>query len=479
MNAAVAARAVLMVAAVLLPVVIAFAGGGTTDTARAGFLAAACLVAAGAAATALRPWPAGRAARTVLAALAAFALLTGASHAWTSDPGGWLIQTELAGSYLALAYAATVLTGADPRLGRLAPPVAAAGTVLVSGYALLARLLSDLVGAAQPARSGGRLSAPLGYWNAEGALAALGLVICVALAADRTRSRPVRAAAVAATAPLAIAVQLSYSRGALVAATVGVLVVAARSSSRAALGRAAVCAGGTMIAAVLVTLPFAAARRGPVPAADGWPLLLLLIAVAALGFIAAWRLLAHRTERDDPLPLRARRLLPLVAALLTAGLIVTAVTGGTDNGRAGFGASGERLTQLGSNRAEYWRVAAGQLESRPLAGHGAGSFADAWLRERTIDENVVNAHSLWLETGAELGSAGLLLLLIAAGTVVTARRSPATAAIGTVAAYATAASVDWHWQIPALTGIAIVQLGVLLGSSDQPAVRGAAPSNAG
>lgn len=390
------------------------------------------------------------------------------------------MQSELAAAYLALAYAATVLAGSDPQLGRLAPPVAAAGTLLVSGYALLAHLLSDVIGATQPARAGGRLSAPLGYWNAEGALAALGVVICLALAADHTRGRAVRAAAIAAMAPLAVALQLSYSRGALVAAAVGALVVATRSSSRVALGRAAICAGATAAIAVLATLPFAAARRGPVEAVTGWPLLLLLVVIGAVGFVAAWRLIGRRPEPAGRLPLLARRALPLLAALLAAGLIVTAVIGGTDDGPSSFGASGERLTQLGSNRGEYWRVAVDQLGSRPFVGHGAGSFADAWLRERTIGENVVNAHSLWLETGAELGIAGLLLLLLAAaGTVVAARRSPATAAVGAVAAYATVASVDWHWQIPALTGVAIVQLGVVLGSAEHACVTDAAPASAG
>ena len=51
-------------------------------------------------------------------------------------------------------------------------------------------------------RAGGRLEQPLTYWNAMGALAAIGVVLCARLAGDATRSARLRAAAAAAVPAL-------------------------------------------------------------------------------------------------------------------------------------------------------------------------------------------------------------------------------------------------------------------------------------
>ena len=65
-----------------------------------------------------------------------------------------------------------------------------------------------------------------------------------------------------------------------------------------------------------------------------------------------------------------------------------------------------RFATLGSNRYGYWRVALDVGADHPLAGVGAGGFRVEWLRRRTIDERVRDAHSLELETFAELGLVG-------------------------------------------------------------------------
>src|SRR5256885_914001 len=80
------------------------------------------------------------------------------------------------------------------------------------------RLLPALVPRTAGVRAGGRLEQPLTYWNATGALAAIGFVLSARLAGDRSRAGALRAAAVAACAPLALGVYLSFSRGALAAA---------------------------------------------------------------------------------------------------------------------------------------------------------------------------------------------------------------------------------------------------------------------
>ena len=96
----------------------------------------------------------------------------------------------------------------------------------------------------------------------------------------------------------------------------------------------------------------------------------------------------------------------------------------------------------------------------PVLGTGSGGFAVEWLRERTIDESVRDVHSLYLETATELGLVGLLLLaaFLAGAVGVAARARGETAAIAALIAYALHAGLDWDWEMPALTLVAVVLL---------------------
>jgi O-antigen ligase len=127
-----------------------------------------------------------------------------------------------------------------------------------------------------------------------------------------------------------------------------------------------------------------------------------------------------------------------------------------------------------SNRYSYWKVAVGTFGDHPLRGHGSGSFAVDWLRERDVPDVVRDAHSLELETAAELGVVGLALLAlmlggVVAGAVVARRRAPA-AAVGPVAAltvWAAHSALDWDWEMPALTLVAVLLAGLLLAATDE------------
>jgi peptidoglycan/LPS O-acetylase OafA/YrhL len=141
----------------------------------------------------------------------------------------------------------------------------------------------------------------------------------------------------------------------------------------------------------------------------------------------------------------------------------------SDGGSQTFGASSSRLAAAGSNRSAYWRVAIRSWADHPLAGEGAGSFGETWLRERDIAERVRNAHSIELETASELGLVGLALLaLIIGGVGLAARRlhgEDAALAAGPAAvlvAWLLHASVDWDWQVPALTGVAAILAGLII-----------------
>jgi hypothetical protein len=125
------------------------------------------------------------------------------------------------------------------------------------------------------------------------------------------------------------------------------------------------------------------------------------------------------------------------------------------------------LSASGNGRSAYWQVAARMVEREPLLGEGAGSFSREWLRERPVANEARDAHNLYLEALAELGPIGLILLLLVLATpfrvVPRVWRDPsAPVAVGVLTAFLIHAAVDWDWEIPLLTLIALACAAVLL-----------------
>jgi O-antigen ligase len=139
---------------------------------------------------------------------------------------------------------------------------------------------------------------------------------------------------------------------------------------------------------------------------------------------------------------RGRELLCAAVALAAVGALVLTLVGSP---RATLG-----------DRAAYWDVAVEGAAAHPVLGSGAGSFDDYWLEHRPIPTNVRDAHSLYLETAAELGVVGLVLLLVALVAPLTAlaRARDARAVSAAAAAYAAFlvhAGLDWDWEMPVTT----------------------------
>jgi O-antigen ligase len=118
-----------------------------------------------------------------------------------------------------------------------------------------------------------------------------------------------------------------------------------------------------------------------------------------------------------------------------------------------------------------WHV----FKQEPIRGAGAGGWAVAWLRLRTINEGAQDAHSLPLQTAAELGLVGVVLLAgFFGGVAVAARRAhrlvPGLAAgpIAGVVVYVAHAPLDWDWEMPAVTLVALILAGSLLALSEWP-----------
>lgn len=110
-----------------------------------------------------------------------------------------------------------------------------------------------------------------------------------------------------------------------------------------------------------------------------------------------------------------------------------------------------------NDRSAYWHVAVREAEAHPVAGSGAGTFADWWLRERSVPTSTREAHSLYLETFGELGALGLALVLaVVSVPVAAAARSGRPVVAAACVAYAVGAAVDFHWELAGVTGPAIL-----------------------
>jgi hypothetical protein len=469
------ARRLIAAALLVGPFALACRGGGYFAEPRlwAGLVACAALAVAALSA----PLPSRRGWVAILA-LAAFAGWTALSGAWAplSDPA--VADAQRVALYAA-AFAAAVLTlGSAP--GAVEPALAA-GCALVVAYGLSERVLPGLIELDASRTAFGRLEQPLTYWNAMGAVASIGLVLATALAGDLARSRWLRVAGAAVAVPLAAGLALTLSRGAIAAAGAGLVSLLLLRATRAQLRAAAVTAiAGAAAGAVALSLDGVRtlAGGGSTRQLQGALLLAILAGLMALaGAIAARRLPPQPAARGR----RGARLGALGAAAAVAGLVLAlGLVGGPAVGTPESGARVGRLASVESNRYAYWEVALGQWRGHPLAGAGAGAFRVAWLAERDVDERALDAHSLYLETLAELGLIGLALLGVFAAAIVAGARAslPATAgSVAALAAFATHAGLDWDWEMPAVTLVALLLAAgvVVAGGRPGPAATGPRP----
>jgi hypothetical protein len=471
------------VAVLLLgPFVLAFFSGGYFDEPRAW---------AGIAVWALvlvatwfgRPLPSSPAGWATLGGLVLITVWSAISLAWAPAAGPAFHNMQRLVLYVGALIAAIGLLR-TPRATRAVEPALALGSTVVIGYGLAGRLLPGLVHETSSRQAGSRLEQPLTYWNAEGLLAAMGLVLCARLCGDRSRSAPVRVLAAAVTGPLGVAVYLSYSRGAIAAAVVGLVVVTALAASwsqlrattialAAALVAGAVASGFTGVASFhAVTLT--------VREHNGAIFLAILIGVMAVTGLVGW--LALRRERDRrlrvgsmPLPAATPALAGAVVVIALGGLVAGGLRERHGTNTPALAPPAQRLTNLDSNRYEYWRVGLDAFAQHPVLGLGSGGFRVAWLEHRRVPEGVLEIHSLELEMASELGLPGLLGLalfvggaLVAAGRALGRSRQLTAGWCAVAVTWLLHASIDWDWQMPAVTLPVIVAVGGLIAVAQAP-----------
>ncbi len=452
-----------------LPLVLAFFHGGYDPDARVAAAIVAWLLAALAAVLAPAPLPRGVPGRLALGGLAGLLALTLLSLAWAPLAAVTYADAERVALYLGALVAGIALLRSGA--ARAVEPVLAASAFAIVLVGLSERLAPWLVTLERSRAAGGRLQAPLGYWNAMGAIAAIGLVLCAGLAGDPTRPQRTRMIAAAGASTLGAGLILSFSRGALLAAAAGVAVLLLARPSRAQLRAAiAVLAAAAVAGVVAALLPAVKDLEGARTAQGA--VLAAVIAAAAAGAALAQRALARR-EDTRLVPLPRPRLLAAAAVIAVVGCVALVVAADASHHEPAFGATPERLGSVQSNRFAYWKVALSTFADHPLVGAGSGAFQVEWLRERTIAEAARDAHSLPIETVAELGLAGLLALAlmvggVLAGAVRLQRAAPGAvaAAFGGLVAWAVHVCLDWGWELPSVSLTAILLAAAVLAATE-------------
>jgi O-antigen ligase len=410
-------------------------------------------------------------------ALALYALWTLLSGNWSNAPGRAWVEFDRALLYLA----ALVLFGSigrSPSRLRWMLRGVALGIAIVCVVALITRVLPELW-PVSPGFVNKRLSYPVTYWNTLGIMASVGVILSFHLAASRSEPALVRVLGAAAVPPIATTLFLTFSRGGIAAGVLGLVAYVFLARPRALLTGLLATAPATIVAVTTAYNADLLATENPTSAAaidQGHDVALVvgLCTVAA----ALVRLVMLRFDRR---PLRlglAPKTRARLASAAWTSLACVLIVGSFALDAPGYvsdqydrfvhtaappSASGDvrkRLFDPSNNgRLAHWDVALDAFEDARLHGEGAGTYQLLWAqhRPRSLAELYVrDAHSLYVEVLGELGIVGLLLLVVALGTIFfrlgNGLRGPNRALYGalfaTALALAVHAGVDWDWEMP-------------------------------
>ena len=298
---------------------------------------------------------------------------------------------------------------------------------------------------------------------------------------------------------LVLGIVLSISRGGALAGAIGLLFLLALLPDRIpAVASALTAAGGSAI--LVVALLQRSALRNELSTSQavtqrGEMLVLILVVCAGVALVqSAISLWARFGTRPAWMAVSRRRaaigfagaLAMAVALAIAAGLPgalsrqwrafkqpnVTGVS--SVNAYTRFG------TATGSHRYQYWQAAIAGFHSSELHGIGPGTFEFWWARHNSVSQFVRNAHSLYIETLAELGIVGALQvvglfgILLVLGTVRALRAPPSTryalaVAVAAFAVFAVSAAYDWVWQLAVLPAAALLLGGGIVSVRRRPA----------
>ena len=432
-------------------------------------------------------------------AVLAFALYTAWSYlsiSWAQSPGD-----ALEGSNRTLLYLLVFLT-------MLVLPWTARGALLALlvfalGVGVIAIVLQFRLASADNVSNlviSGRLAAPTGYFNSTAALFTIGTLVSIALAARRELPGLLRGLLIAfACADLQLSV-IVQSRGWLF--TLPLIAIVSLVAAKDRLRFAATALIAVAAAVVPIHRLLAVYQRTPGPlnhaaARAGQADLVICALVLVVGTLLAWG--DSLIRRPEPSAARRR----LIGTVATTVAVVAIGVGGVaaTHGRPfrfisrqwnGFShtqtvVSSSHFTDVGSGRYDFWRVALDAFLAHPIGGLGQDNFDDYYVRHRRTNEEPSYTHSLELRFLAHTGIVGFVLfatfMVAAIAAVMPAQRRRgleafiAGVALLPLVVWVIYGSIDWFWEIPALTGPALGFLGVAgaLGSAP-PAGNGDKPA---
>jgi hypothetical protein len=432
-----------------------------------------------------------RGAKRGIACFAVYLAWSYLSIAWASSPGDALQGSSRALLYLLVFTLFAILPWtAEAALVALVTFTLGVGTIAVV-------LLFRLAGAAHVAALviSGRLAAPTGYFNATVALFTIGALLSTSLSVRRELPALLRGLLIAfACACLQLAV-VGQSRGWLFTLPIVLVVAAVLAPNRFRFAAAAV------IPAVATVIPIhrllgvfadhTAAALNHAAQRAGQAALLLCLAAFVLGTVLAY------TESRVPPP----RLSPRHRRTLGASLVALALAAGaggavvaTHGDPVGFvkrqwngfshtesAGVGSHFSVVGSGRYDFWRVALDAVVAYPIGGLGQDNFGDWYITRRRTREEPAWPHSLELRLLACTGVVGfgLLVAFLAFSLVESVRavRNPgglgpavSAAALLPIVVWLVHGSVDWFWEMPALSAPALGFLGMAVALGRPPPV---------
>jgi O-antigen ligase len=440
--------------------------------------------------------PVARLSRTGIAGISlftGFAAWTALGITWSISSGRSFQDLTLVDSYLGILVLGLAIHRERAHAVRHTVGAVATSIVALALIALIARMWPQLIpssrGLSQFASNTARLQWPLNYWNGLAALMALGLPLLLTLATS-ARTLRAQAAAAAGIPILVVCGALTLSRGGIISAAAALIVFFAFAPDR--IPKLATGALAAIGSAILVAGAFHrhAIQKGLVGSVEhhqaaSFAVVVILVCIGVAVAQAAVGLLVRHATPPRILTIsigQARVLLAIGVVIVIAVALALHAPGHLNHLWNDFKSpqgvanptSADRLTGTsGEGRYQYWVAAIDATKSHPFIGSGPGTFQLLWLPRATIYSYVTNAHSLYVETYAELGIIGLALLvgfflLALAACIRTVLRTEGperTRAAGITAmlvAFLLFAGFDWLWQLPVIPAAVLLLIAAVL-----------------
>jgi O-Antigen ligase len=428
--------------------------------------------------------PAVRIPRSARVALVAFALYVAWSYlsiSWAQSPGDALEGSNRALLYL-LVFATMLVLPWTVRSALLAL------LTFVLGVGVLAIVLLFRLAAADHVASlviSGRLAAPTGYFNATAALFTIEALTAIALASRRELPGLLRGALIGfACAGLQLGV-IVQSRGWLFTLPLVAIVAIVLLPDRLRVAAAAVIPVAAAVIPVHRLLRvYQSATPGPAlnhsASLAGHSALLVCGLAFVVATLIAWAESVLPAPRPNPVRRRVLGTVTVAVTVVAVGVGGVAATHGhpfrfVARQWNGFShplttATGSHFTDVGSGRYDFWRVALDAFVANPIGGLGQDNFDNYYVSRRRTNEEPAWTHSLELRLLAHTGIVGFLLfgafMVAAIAAALRGRRRPGLAGFAAAAAllplvvWLIHGSIDWFWEIPALSGPALGFLGL-------------------